>query len=293
MEQKCITCCVLATQQKSSEQTQEAKRPLRFLRLQEVWNEAFWRCYIRAFILKSTVISERYRGVKHEATTSTKLCSFCCLCFHYASPLDHYYSLGFIFDSGCSTNADHFWQQFDSPVEAEEEHWSGEMETMCPNITGYSHAVLACDSVSMFRIMNKRHVHSNQRCPVCCQHLTPNDGHQAGDRGGGEGGEAADVTVTEEKTVLTGINWSRWVTGVRKYPRADRKLVFFNSRRLISNSCCTKWHRQPSVWMLPSQWTEILKYRWLRCKFFFLLEICWQLGRGSVYGEKSFHISIL
>lgn len=87
----------------------------------------------------------------------------------------------------------------------------------------------------------------------------------------------------EKKTVLTGINWSRWVIGVRKYPQADRKLVFFNSRRLISNSCCTKWHRQPSVWMLPSQWTETLKYRWLRCKhlrtrasssrFFFVLNL--------------------
>lgn len=46
----------------------------------------------------------------------------------------------------------------------------------------YTHAILAGDGVSMLRIVDKCHVDSNQRCPVCCQYLTSNYRHQARDR---------------------------------------------------------------------------------------------------------------
>lgn len=43
----------------------------------------------------------------------------------------------------------------------------------------YTHAILACYSVSMLRIVNKCHVDSNQRCSISCQNLTSNYRHQA------------------------------------------------------------------------------------------------------------------
>lgn len=43
----------------------------------------------------------------------------------------------------------------------------------------YIHAILACYSVSMLRIVNKCHVDSNQRCSISCQDLTSNYRHQA------------------------------------------------------------------------------------------------------------------
>lgn len=58
-------------------------------------------------------------------------------------------------------------------------------------INRYIHAILACQSVSMFRIVDKRDVDSNQRCSISCQHLTANDRHQAADT------QAERVTLLE------------------------------------------------------------------------------------------------
>lgn len=41
------------------------------------------------------------------------------------------------------------------------------------------HAVLPCDGVAVLRVVQKRHVDSNQRRPVSCEDLTPDDRHQA------------------------------------------------------------------------------------------------------------------
>ena len=51
-------------------------------------------------------------------------------------------------------------------------------------INKYIHAILACHSVSMFSIVDKRDVDSNQRCSISCQHLTANYRHQAADTEG-------------------------------------------------------------------------------------------------------------
>lgn len=41
------------------------------------------------------------------------------------------------------------------------------------------HAVLPCDGVAVLRVVQKRHVDSNQRRPVSCEDLTPDYRHQA------------------------------------------------------------------------------------------------------------------
>ena len=43
----------------------------------------------------------------------------------------------------------------------------------------YIHAVLACDGVSMFCVVDKRNVDTNQGCPICCQDLPSDDRCQA------------------------------------------------------------------------------------------------------------------
>ena len=45
----------------------------------------------------------------------------------------------------------------------------------------YIHAVLACDGVSMFCVVDERHVDTNQWRPVCGQDLSSDDGRQASD----------------------------------------------------------------------------------------------------------------
>lgn len=43
----------------------------------------------------------------------------------------------------------------------------------------YIHAILACDGVSMICVVDKGHVDSDQRRPICCQDLPSDDRHKA------------------------------------------------------------------------------------------------------------------
>lgn len=46
----------------------------------------------------------------------------------------------------------------------------------------YIHAILACDGVSVFRIVYKGHIDSDEGRPVCREHLAPDYGHQTVER---------------------------------------------------------------------------------------------------------------
>ena len=59
----------------------------------------------------------------------------------------------------------------------------------------YIHAVLACDGVSMFSVVDERHVDTNQWRPVCGQDLPSDDGRQASGRHRGRGREESEQTI--------------------------------------------------------------------------------------------------